>query len=189
MPSNATNVGHIEVGKGEIFIDVDVPTTPPIALSGGTPTSGVFIGATLSACMFNYKIRTLDIRIQQDTGIVDAVIIEEDGGAEFEIAEFSYETLKRVLMGAKDATTGITFGGKISTPKHSVVVVSPRRLSDTVYKVAMLYSALMGVTGASIPFARETETKWKVQVTGTSFLSSRAVGDRQGFIFPDITSG
>jgi hypothetical protein len=186
--SGTTNVGKIEVGMGEIFLDVVVPVTPPIALVGGVPTSGAFIGATLSPCMFNYRIRTLDIRIQQDTGIADAVIIEEDGGAEFEVAEFTYDTLKRVFMGAKDASTGITFGGNIITPKHSVCIVSQRRSVPGTYKVAMLYSALLGTDGVRLPFARESESKFPIRVTGTSFLSARPIGDRQGFVFPDVIS-
>lgn len=185
--SGATNVGKIEVGMGEIWLDVTVPVTPPISLTGGIPASGVFIGATLSPCRFNYRVRTLDIRIQQDTGIVDAVIIEEDGGAEFEVAEFTYETLKRVFMGATDATTGITFGGNIQTTKHSLTVISKRRL-EAKYKVAMLYSALLGTDGVQVPFARESESRFPIRVTGTSFLSTRALGDRQGSIFPDVVS-
>lgn len=178
--------GDIHVGLGEIYIGVDVPATPPVTLAGGVPGSGRFIGGTLSPCKFNMRPKELRIMTQQDTGPVDVVLIEEEITVEFEVAEFTFQNLKDCLLGAKDGGTFVTFGGRTVVPKLSVLLVSPFRNKPNIYIETMIYAGVFGGQPV-IEFARERETRINVTVTSTSFLQARDLGDRMGFIHPNVS--
>lgn len=187
--------GNIQVGKGEMFYNVTVPPTgSTVPLVGGVPTSGTFLGATLSECSFELDPKTLDIMSQQDTGPLDVVLIEERIKATFEIGEFTFQNLLSTYIGSFSQGTFVSFGGIITTPKVALLIVSPFRGLVTPntgagqYIEAMIYAPVFAGP-RKIPFAREKETRIQVTAMGTSFLQSRPIGDRQGFIAHNVISG
>ena len=69
----------IHVGRGDLYIGVDVPTSGQVVpLIAGVPATGRFVGSTLAEAMWVYKPRSFDIRTQQSTGIQGYVVIEEE---------------------------------------------------------------------------------------------------------------
>jgi hypothetical protein len=190
MPG-AINPIDIHVGRGDIWIGVTPPATPPVPLVGGLPADGRFIGATLAPATFTYRTSTYDIKTQQDTGIVGYVITEEEPRLEFEIGEITYENLRDFLLGAFGHGTYITFGSLVCPPTFSVLLIAPKRTTGCLpgtgaFIEVMLYAAIFGEDRA-FPFARESWTNAHIVARPLSTLT-RQQGDRQGFFHPHVVS-
>ncbi len=177
---------EIHVGRGDIFIDVDVPATPPVPLVGGVPTTGRFVGATVAPANFIYRPTTFDIRTQQDTGIVGYVVTEEELRVEFEIGELTYDNIRDYLIGGTPKGDHITLGGTIFPALHSVLIVVPKRIGGGAFIQAMLYQSVFAEE-RSVPFARESWANVRIIARAQS-LVTRALGDRQGFLFPHVVT-
>lgn len=177
---------NIHVGRGDLWISVTVPSTPPVALTGGVPATGRFIGATVAPAQFMYQPRTFDIRTQQDTGIVGYVITEEDVRMEFEIGELVYENLRDFLIGAFDRTTFVSFGSIVFPATFSVLLIAPKRTGSSAFIEVMLYAAVFA-EDRTFPFARESWTNVRIVARGQSTLT-RVQGDRYGFFHPNVIS-
>jgi hypothetical protein len=185
MPGTITP-NNIHVGRGDIWIGVTPPAVPPVPLVGGVPADGRFIGATVAPANFTYRTATFDIKTQQDTGIVGYVITEEDPRLEFEVGELVYENLRDFMLGATAQGTYVTFGSNVFPPSFSVLLIAPKRTGAAAFVEVMLYAAVFGEDRV-FPFARETWTNVKVVARPLATLT-RAQGDRQGFIHPNVIS-
>lgn len=183
------NVQNIHIGRAEIFIGVAIPNTGAAVVlttdtfTGGAPSGGTYIGATLGPAQMTYKTATLDVRSEQDTGIVVAVVTQEELSMEFDLGELSYTNLKNVLLEFGDQTTFVSMGGKFAVQTASVLAVSPKRDGVT-YVEAMIYQAFFPQDRV-IPMSRAGETKIKVVAQGLS-QTYRTRGDRLGFVHPGI---
>ncbi len=185
MPAT-TNPIEIHVGRGDIWIGVTAPVTPPVPLVGGIPTTGRFIGSTLEAASFIYRPTTFDIRTQQDTGVVGYVITEEDVRLEFQIGELSYQNLRDLLIGALDQGSFISLGSIIIPPTISVLLTAPKRSGGSAFIEAMIYNAVFSEDRA-FPFARQSWTNVRI-VGRAQVVPGRQQGDRLGFIHPNVIS-
>ena len=117
----------IHVGRGDVYIGVTIPVTPPVTLVNGVPATGRFVGSTMDACQMIYRPTVYDIMTQQSTVMVGNVITQEDLRIEFSVGELSYEALRDFVIGAQDRGDFISVGGNIVPPVLSCLVVAPRR--------------------------------------------------------------
>lgn len=179
---------NIHIGRGDIYIGVDVPTVPPVPLVGGVPTTGRFLGATIAPASFIYRPTTFDIMTQQDTSIQGYVITQEEARLEFEIGEITYETLRDIWIGAFDQGSYVSLGGVVFPKIFSVLVLAPKRLgSGAAFIQAMIYAAVFA-EDRSFPFARESWSNIRV-VARAQGVPTRQQGDRLGFVHPNVVSG
>ncbi len=177
---------NIHVGRGDVYIDVDVPTTPPVPLVGqGVPATGRGIGATLDASNWIYRPTTFDIRTQQDTGVVGYVITEEDVRLEFVLGEITYQNLRDIMIGAKDQGSFITVGGNIVPVIKSVLIVAPKRDGSGGFIEAMIYQAAF-TEDRTFTFSRAGQMAVRVVARSQAVLT-RAQGDRQGFVHQNVS--
>jgi hypothetical protein len=176
----------IHVGRGDIWITTTPPATPPVDLTGGVPADGYFIGATIGPSAFHYRPATLDIKTQQDTGIVGFVITEEDTRLDFEVGEFTYASLRDFWLGGVASGTYITFGSQVFPNTFSVLIIAPKRSGGGAFIEVMLYNAIFAEE-RTLSFDRAGITTMKVVARAQSDLT-RAQGDRQGFVHPNVVS-
>lgn len=175
---------NIQVARGNIWLGVTVPATPPVPLINGEPATGTSVGATMGPASVRYRPTALDIIIQQTTVIVDQVITAEDLRIEFTLGEMTYNNLVRFFMGATGVTTYVTLGGRLFPAEASVLLVSPRR--NGTYFQAMLYRATFSEE-RELAAAREAVMAPRVISRGLGDLS-RTEGDQVGFIHPAATT-
>jgi hypothetical protein len=183
----AQNPILIHVGRGDIYINVPIPTVPPVPLNvdGSPQPGGRYIGSTLDAAALIVSPTTFDIETQQDTGNVGYVTIKEDARIEFTPGELSYENLRDLTLSRLDQVTGISFGGIIFPQLFSVLIVAPRRAGGFIS--AMLYQAIFG-EARNWAFARQNHQAPKVAARAQS-LTTRNQGDRLGYYFPNTPFG
>ena len=195
MPA-VTQPINIHVGRGDIYIGVDLPAGgSPVPLVGGIPQTGRFVGATIGPANFIYRPTTFDIMTQQDTSVQGYVITQEDLRLEFEIGEMTYETLRDIWIGAFDQGSFITIGGIVFPKVFSVLILAPKRLgsgtgvqpNQAAFIQAMIYNAVFS-EDRNFPFARENWSNVRVVARGQG-VSTRQQGDRLGMLHPHVVSG
>lgn len=175
---------NIQVARGDLWLDVDVPTSGAVPLVNGEPASGTSVGATMGPANVRYRPTALDIMIQQTTVIVDQVITAEDLRIEFTLGEITYDNLVNFFMGSTGNGDYITLGGRTFPKEASVLLVSPRR--DGTYFQAMLYRATFSEE-RDLAAAREAVMAPRVIARGLGVLS-RPIGDQVGYVHPAVTS-
>ncbi len=185
MPPTITPI-NIHVGRGDLWIGVTAPASPPVPLIGGMPATGRYVGATVAPANFIYRPTTFDIRTQQDTGIVGYVITEEDVRMEFEIGELTYENLRDFLIGAFDQGTFVSVGSIIIPTVTSILLTAPKRSGGNAFIEVMLYAAVFA-EDRTFPFARESWANVRVIARGQATLT-RTQGDRLAFLHPNVVS-
>jgi len=185
MPAVITPL-NIHVGRGDLWMGVAAPVSPPVPLTGGLPATGRFVGATISAANFIYRPVTFDIRTQQDTGIVGYVITEEDVRLEFEIGELTYENLRDFMIGAFDQGTFVSIGSIIIPPVSSILLIAPKRTGGSAFIEVMLYACVFS-EDRTFPFQRQGWTNVRIIARGQSTLT-RQQGDRLAFFHPNVIS-
>lgn len=184
----ATNPILIHVGRGDIFINVPIPTGPPVVgkppvplLPDGSPsTGGRYVGSTLDAASLIWRPVPFIIRTQQATGPVGYVITEDDLRLEFHIGELSYENLRDLTFGALDQNGYIGMGGVIVPQVMSCMVVAPRRAGG--YIQAMIYQSVFG-EDRTFSFNRAGHQSIRVAAMGQS-VTTRTLGDQLGYYYP-----
>jgi hypothetical protein len=180
----AINPLLIHVGRGELYIGVTIPATPPVALTNGQPADGRYLGSTLDQCNMIYRPTTFDIRTQQSTTVVGYVITEEELRIEFGIGELTYENLRDTVMGARDNSGFITLGGNIVPATQSALIVAPRRAGG--YIEAMVYLGVFA-EDRTFGFLRQSWMNPRVVIRAQGILT-RVQGDQLGFFHPNVSS-
>ncbi len=175
---------NIHVGRGDIWLGVDVPdegNKVPLDLSG-RPSTGRNIGATVGPAIFRYNTTTVDIETQQTTMMVGFVTNTEDLRIEFEVGEITFLNLRSLLLAPKPQGDFIAMGGIIVPQVNSFMVVAPRRGGGFIE--AMIYEAV-AVESREFTFDRAGVMKVKTVVRGQAVVT-RTPGDQGGFLTPYI---
>ncbi len=188
MASSTVNPDAIHVGRGDIYVGVPIPVTPPVALQNGIPLSGTFIGGTLEPASLNYKVTTVDVRTQQSGVLAISVVNTEDLELEFTIGEMTFNNLQSFILGSGISPFGsptVSFGGQVIPNTTGLLMVVPTRTGY--FMEIMIYQAYFP-RDRVIAFAREKETMMKVTAVGFGQFN-RARGDQLGFWNPLVVSG
>lgn len=185
VPVNPLN---IHVGRGDIWLGVDVPaqgTTVPLN-GDGQPATGRMVGATLAGCNWIYNPTPFRIRTQQSTMISGFVTIEEEVKVEFTMGEITYLNIQKMFATARDQVTFSSVGGLIVPTIQSVLIVGPRRGGGFIQ--AMVYQAAM-YGERSMAFMRENTMAVKVTAEAQADFT-RVLGDQGGYfasaVFPTL---
>jgi hypothetical protein len=187
MPPAVTQPINIHVGRGDLWIGVDVPLVPPVPLVGGIPATGRFIGATIAPANFIYRPTTFDIMTQQDTSVQGYVNTAEDLRLEFELGEITYENLRDAWLGALDQGQFISLGGIVFPKTFSCLIIAPKRLGNgSAFIQAMIYSSVF-TEDRQFPFARESWSNPRIVARGQG-VPTRQQGDRLGFLHPHVVT-
>lgn len=183
MPASITPI-NIHVGKGDIWIGVDVPPEGQVVPinENGEPSTGRNIGATTEGTNWIYRPTTLDIRIEQSTTLAGAVTTEEEMRLEFTVGELTYINIKDMFQTPRDQGQFISLGGLIVPAVNSVLIVSRRRGGGFIE--AMLYSGFF-TEDRSVAVSRASITGIKTVARGLGLLS-RTPGDQLGFFAPSV---
>lgn len=183
----AQNPILIQVGRGDVYIDVPVPVVPPVPLNvdGSPATGGRYIGSTLDAASLIYRPTTFDIKTQQSTGNVGYVTVEEDLRLEFHPGELSYENLRDLTISRLDQASFISLGGIIFPQFKSCLLVSPRRAGGFIS--AMIYQCVFA-EDRTWGFARAAHQDVRVAARALA-LTTRNFGDQLGYYHPNTPFG
>ena len=157
----------------------------------------LFAGASRGAATVPLSPKNMPIPTDQTTADVDAVMTAEIESIEVELLESDLYKMQNYITNGTYFTgtdsglpTGvqsyeeIAFGGVLTVPKFSIMLISPRRDVVSKYVVVQLYRAFQA-DQIQLPFTREKETLYKVKFQGL-WDDVRPNGDHVGQLWRQV---
>jgi hypothetical protein len=156
-----------------------------------------FVGASEGAATASLSPKNVGIPADQAGAPIDAYMQSEIEAIEIELKESDLQKMRMVITHGSYATgtdaglpsgaqtyEEISFGGILTVPKPSVVLISPRRDVISKYVVIQLYRAFQA-DEIKLPYTRTKETMYKVKFEGL-WDDFRPVGDKVGKIYRQL---
>jgi len=193
----AVNMGEIAIPLSEFYIGDGtlLPTHAEIESgtvvdleSDGVPTNTDWehIGATIGEGTWEYTRDTIELEIQQVSGIPDGGILYNNDSATMTIpiAQLHYLKLQRALQADAYATTGgniLTVGGKVEPDVFSVLLVAEHRSGAGIFHQFVIYKAI-NAEGVSLSFSKADGMTYEMSCRGL-VDATRPKGDQIGYAF------
>ena len=190
MDEIAIPLSEFYIGTTDLVPDsAEVKAGTSIALdSFGVPTDAgwVNVGATIGEGTWEYSRDTIELEIEQVSGIpADGIIYNNDSlTLTVPIAQLVYENLNRALQGDSYSATGgniITVGGKTEPEMFSVLLVAEHRAGNGAFHQFVIYKAI-SAEGTSLSFSKADAMTYEMSCRGLADID-RDKGDQLGFAF------
>lgn len=165
--------------KAGTFIAMDSKGVP-------TDTGWFHIGATIGEGAWEYSRDTIELEIEQVSGIPEGGILYNNDGLTLTIpiAQLSYDRLMRALQADAYVATGghiITIGGKTEPETFSVLLVAEHRAGNGIFHQFCIYKA-MSSEGVSLSFSKADGMTYEMNCRGL-IDTSRDKGDQLGYAY------
>ncbi len=168
---------EIHVGPAEIWVSVDAPATAPAEGEeptwaphlNGSPSTGVFVGATLGETVFSWTSEKTDIVAEQSMGILDKFISQQNATLTFTAEERNYTLMKLTLDNIFSVNNaqrmGFTGGGggtTINIQYATLFLSSPRKDVAGAYEILFIYKAV-SINAMPLTYSRTGPSTYAVQ--------------------------